>query len=116
MRCALPGAAHQHHLLVEMRDDLVAVFPQQIQRHVARARDVRGLELGRRAHIEQPRWRAGVHQLVELRRVDGRRARDLHDALSVDVEAAAPVRVRYHRGYVRFMLTHTPTGITDPRE
>ena len=41
---ALPGAADQYDVFVEMLDDLVAVFPQQVQRHVVGPGDVCALE------------------------------------------------------------------------
>ena len=44
LRGALTGAAHQHDVFVEVRDDLVAVLAQQIQRNVVGPGDVGGLE------------------------------------------------------------------------
>ena len=52
LRGAVAGAADQHHL-VQVAADLLAVFAQQVQRHVVRAGDVRGLELRRGAYVQQ---------------------------------------------------------------
>ena len=40
--------------LVEVRDDLVAVLTQQIERNVAGPGDVRALKLPRGSHVESP--------------------------------------------------------------
>ena len=53
---ALPGAADQDDVLVEVGDDFAAVFAQQVQRHVVGAGDVCGLELAGGSDVEHP-WR-----------------------------------------------------------
>ena len=54
--CALAGSADQHHLVAEVGTDLVAMLAQEVQRHVVGAGDVHGLELPRRADVENA-WR-----------------------------------------------------------
>ena len=67
----LPGATHQHDLVVEVLDDLVAVLAQQIQRNVVGPGDVGGLELARGSHVENPRRHSRTEALAEVLRIDG---------------------------------------------
>ena len=60
------GAAHQHDVVVEVRDDLVAVLTQQIQRNVVGPGDVRGLKLPRGSHVENPRRRSRTKAHIEV--------------------------------------------------
>ena len=67
----LAGAAHQHDLFVEVPDDLVAVFAQQVQRDVVGAGDMGGLELARGPDVENPRRRSRTEAFAEVLRIDG---------------------------------------------
>ena len=71
LRGALTGAAHQHDVLVEVLDDLVAVLAQQVQRNVVGPGDVRGLELARGSDVENPRRRSRTEAIAEVLRIDG---------------------------------------------
>ena len=67
----LTGATHQHDLVVEVPDDLVAVFAQQIQRDVVGTGDVGGLELARGSDVENPRRRRRAEAIAQVLRIDG---------------------------------------------
>ena len=63
---ALTRATHQHDVVVEVLDDLVAVLTQQIQRNVVGPGDVGGLELARGSDVENPRRRSRTKALAEV--------------------------------------------------
>ena len=67
----LPGAAHQHDVLVEVGEKLVAVFPQQIEGDVVGAGNVHGLEFARCPDVDDAHVLAGVGQLAQGDRIDG---------------------------------------------
>ncbi len=98
LRGALTGAAHQHDVVVEVLDDLVAVLAQQIQRNVVGPGDVRGLELARGSDVENPRRRRRIQQAhAEVLRIDGGGGRHIDGVLSGCGGAGS--LTRYHRGY-----------------
>ena len=109
LRGSLPGATHQHDVLVEMLDDLVAVLAQQIERNVVGPGDVRGLKLARGSDVENPRWRGRTEQLAEVLGIDGGGGGHVDGVLSG--WPAVPSRLdRYHRGYVELHDYTYPPG------
>ncbi len=106
----LPGAAHQHDVLVEVPDDLIPVLLQQIQRNVVSAWDVGGFELGGGADVDEPGAGAGLCELVQRGGIDGRRGG--HQARPFNMRfqymAGSPYFLRYQYG--RCGLTGSSTG------
>lgn len=104
---ALTGAAHQHEVLVEVPDDVVAVLAQQIERDVVGPGDMRGLELPGSSDVEN---RGGT---AELRRS----LRSLGSMVAVAVMLLRPSgwwwleRRPYTTGGMMTAMLHIPLGV-----
>jgi len=80
---ALPRAAYQDHVLIEVRQDLVAVLAQQVERDVVGTGHVKRVVLPRRADVQNAWWRRGVHKNPQLSW--GNRGRRAHYCSSISI-------------------------------
>ncbi len=90
LRGALTGPADQNDVVIEVGADLVAVLTQQVQGHVVGPGDVDGLELPRRADVENARRVRRVQQATQVGGVEDGRC----------THSCNPIVSRYPVGYV----------------